>query len=123
MLTFWGRDECPDEEEEDEDAEDDAEPLDQVHVGDLNSFRRSHAEYHRYPAEENITDITAIIGEETASEYNRFMTWYVPPPLSSSYKLDNSPIRAGSPAFGHYGTASCQHYPDSRSLGCGSASL
>ena len=46
--TFRGRDECPDEEEEDEDAEDDAEPLDEVEVRDLDGLGRPHAEYHRY---------------------------------------------------------------------------
>ena len=44
-----GRDERADEEAEHEYADDDAEPLDEVHVGYLDRLRRPHPEDHRYP--------------------------------------------------------------------------
>ena len=44
-----GRDERADEEAEHEYADDDAQPLDEVHVGYLDRLRRPHPEDHRYP--------------------------------------------------------------------------
>ena len=44
-----GRDERADEEAEHEYADDDAEPLDEVHVSYLDRLRRPHPEDHRYP--------------------------------------------------------------------------
>ena len=56
-----GRDECADEEAEHEDADDDAEALDQVHVRDLDRLRRPHAENHRDSGRwERRIDITAL---------------------------------------------------------------
>ena len=52
-LTFWWWDEGPDEEEEYEDAEDDAEPLDQVHVGDLHRLGCSHPKDHWDPEKDS----------------------------------------------------------------------
>ena len=49
LPTFRRGDEGSDEEEEHKDAHNDAQPLDQVHVGDLHGLGRPNPEYHRNP--------------------------------------------------------------------------
>ena len=54
MATFWGRHQSSNDKEEDEHADDGAQPLDQVHVCDLHCLDRSHTENHRNPGGEDI---------------------------------------------------------------------
>lgn len=42
-------DERPNDEEHGENRQDNAQPLQQIHVGDLDGLRRPHAEYYRNP--------------------------------------------------------------------------
>ena len=54
MATFWGRHQSSNDKEEDEHADDGAQPLDQVHVCDLHCLGRSHTENHGNPGGEEI---------------------------------------------------------------------